>query len=183
MARRSPQNDRYKKDAKIGSTRRSAASAKPKRDVASAGGSSGSKSSKTAPEKKGRVFLPNPETPEFKRWNMLNYVALGVALAAAGGVLLVGRTYPQWVTYGLWVIWGIGLASSMYIQIKIIRPMRLDWERSGAALAKSKQLEEERASKAAERDKAKAEAAAEKAAKPGPKADDAAKVELGKDDE
>jgi hypothetical protein len=195
VARRSPQNERYRKDAKIGATRKSASSAKPKRKVAdpvsSSGGSSSKSSGTKAKPAKGRFLLPNPDTPEFRRWNILNYVALGVAMLAAFAVLIWSRQVQgTWVNWVLWAIWGIGLASSMYIQIKIVRPLRQEWERTGMAEAKARALAEEKAASDAAYQQTKADMADAKAAKKadaakgtgsakassGPKPDDAAKV-------
>jgi hypothetical protein len=165
MARRSPMNERYKKDAKIGSTRKSAASAKPKRELGESA-KAAAPSQKPAPSK-GRILLPNPDTPEFKRWNMINYVALGAALAAAVGVLFVqqqARTpgamvmgvVPANVVVGvIWAIWGVSLAASMYIQFAILRKMRMEWEASGQAAAKAKENTKAKAAREAEKDAAK----------------------------
>jgi hypothetical protein len=204
VARRSPQNDRYKKDANIGSTRKSASSAKPKRKVAdpmssTRGSSSKSSSSKKKPATKGKLLLPNPDTEEFRRWNLINYGALFVAMAAAVAVLFFGKqTQRMWLYWAMWAIWGIGLASSMYIQLKIVRPMRVEWEKSGMAAAKSRELLEERAAEAAEREKTKADMAKAKAdkkaagaangtgpakASTGPKPDAVAKVTFKDEDD
>jgi hypothetical protein len=199
VARRSAQNDRYKKDAKIGSTKKSASSAKPKRKVAdpiSSSGGSSSKSSSNKPKEKSSFLLPNPDTPEFKRWNLINYGALFVAMAAAVAVLFWNKQITgTWVNWVLWAIWGIGLASSMYIQLKIIRPMRQEWERTGRAAAKSRELAEEKAAADAEREETKKAMAAAKEAKKadaakgvgsakpaGPKPDAVAKVTFPDDE-
>jgi hypothetical protein len=184
VGRRSAQNERYRKDAKIGSTKKSASSAKPKRKVADPMSSSGGSSSKSGkkPAAKGKFLLPNPDTPEFKRWNLINYGALFVAMAAAVAVLFFGKQAQGTLWYWmLWGLWGVGLASSMYIQIKIVRPMRLEWERSGAAAAKSRELAEEKAAADAEREKTKAEMAKAKEAKKadGAKGTGAAKATVG----
>ena len=161
MARRSPQNDRYKKDANVGSTRKSAASAKPKRPQAEAGTSgTPAKSDRSKPKPKakpGRMLLPNPDTAEFKRWNIINYSLLGLALAFAFVVLVWGRKLENTPFYFLmWGGWGAALAGSMYIQFSKLRKLRQEWVDSGQAAAKAKAEEKERAEKAASKAAAKA---------------------------
>ena len=158
MSRRSPQNDRYKKDANIGTTRKSAASAKPKRPQAESGTSgTPAKSEKTKAKKPARVLLPNPDTTEFKRWNILNYALLGMALAFAFVVLVWGRSLEKTPFYYLmWGGWGACLAGSMYIQIVKLRKLRQDWVDSGQAAAKAKADDKARAAKAASKEAAKA---------------------------
>ena len=72
MARRSAQNPRYQKD-KLGTTRKSAASAKPKRSSGETGSSSTSSKSSSGEKPKSRFFkpLPVPETPAYKRWRQI----------------------------------------------------------------------------------------------------------------
>ena len=160
MARRSPQNDRYKKDANIGSTRKSAASAKPKHQQAESGRSgtpAKSVVSRSKPKPKARILLPNPDTAEFKRWNMINYGLLGGALLFALVVLAVGPQLQKtpWY-YVLWGGWGAALAGSMYIQFSKIRKLRQEWVDSGQAAAKAKADDKARAEKAAAKEAAKA---------------------------
>jgi hypothetical protein len=169
VSRRSGTNPRYQKDAKTGMTRRSAASAKPKRDVGSAEASGSSSSGKKTPAKSPRMILPNPPTAEFKRWNLLNYVALGVSLVMA--LIIVTLTYRFGNAIGkapwmgaLWGLWGVGIAASLWIQFSILRKLRIDYVESGQAERDSK--EKMAADAAAKR----AAAAEEKAAKAEEKA-------------
>jgi uncharacterized membrane protein YcjF (UPF0283 family) len=158
VARRSAQNDRYKKDANIGSTRKSAASAKPKRPQAESGTSgTPAKSDRAKPKKPTRTLLPNPDTAEFRRWNILNYALLGLALAFAFVVLVWGRRLEKTpFYYVMWAGWGASLAGSMYIQIVKLRKLRQEWVDSGQAAAKAKADDKERAEKAAAKEAAKA---------------------------
>lgn len=79
MARRSASNERYQKNAKIGSTRKSASSSKPKREA----GSYTAASTKKAPEKKKeKFFQPLPTSPEIKKWRRIWYALLGLAVAS-----------------------------------------------------------------------------------------------------
>ncbi len=200
MARRNPQNERYRKDAKVGATRRSAASAKPKRELGDTSSSSKPVAKKGA-SKSGPRYLPNPDTPEFRRWNIINYSMLGVALGAAVVLTIVqtqihGAAGPlgvpkEWIVYALWGVWALGLGGSMYIQFSILRKMRAEWEASGRAEARARDIDRERAEKAAakkaeadEKAKAKADAPKPVSSKDVPKPDDVAKLPPmnGKDD-
>ena len=157
MSRRSPTNDRYKKDANVGSTRRSAASAKPTRPQAGPSGSATpSKSAKASkPARPQRQLLPNPDTAEFRRWNYVNYGLLVAALAFAFATLVWGRQLQgtPWY-YVMWAGWGACLAGSLYIQLVKLRKLRQEWIDSGQAAGKAKAD----AKAAAEKAKAKAEA-------------------------
>ena len=159
MARRSPQNDRYKRDANIGSTRKSAASAKPKRAQADSGksGTPAKTTTKAKPKSSPRMLLPNPDTEEFRRWNILNYVLLAVALLFAFIVLVWGHQLQNtpWY-YVMWGGWGVCLAGSMYIQFSKLRKLRQEWVDSGQAAAKAKADEKARAEKAAAKEADKA---------------------------
>ena len=133
MARRSAQNPRYQKGKEIGTTRKSAASAKPKR---SAGGTG---SGKSEPEKKSRFFqpLPIPDTPEFKRWRK---IWLGLLIAAVifslgawagqSGNVDIGQagTLSLFAAYTC-------IFAAVYIDVTKIRRMRKDYaaqlEKSG----------------------------------------------------
>ncbi|GEM_PF-1198064 len=68
MARRNPGNPRYQKGVDVGKTRRSAASAKPKR---AAGDSSADSSKKSRKKKRKGLFAPVPATPEYRRWRRI----------------------------------------------------------------------------------------------------------------
>jgi len=114
MARRSPMNERYQKNtAPSGKTRKSAASAKPKRVGSAPAAKPAAKKTRPAP------VLVNPPTPEFKRmrkiwwallitsavitfgsWGARAYlhsellanIALGVGYAFIGGALWLDMT-------------------------------------------------------------------------------------------
>jgi hypothetical protein len=148
MSRRSPQNPRYRRDAEIGTTRRSAASAKPKRGAgktseASAaskgkgkGKAAGKGGSSSAGSKPARMAQITPDTPEFKRWRRiwlgLLIVAIGLSLAAwflratpQGNAALIGA-------YAC-------IFSAFFIELTKVRPMRREWlERAVGVTKKDK---------------------------------------------
>lgn len=132
MARRNPQNERYRKDAQIGSTRRSASSAKPKRSagsVDSRGGTGGSKA--TAKNK-----IPfEPDTPRFRRWRKY---WLGLLVAAI--VFSLGAYWQQGTVGGTasLIMAYTCLAAGVYIDITKIRRMRKEWRAEQEELAKGK---------------------------------------------
>ena len=130
MSRRSPLNDRYKKDgAPKGVTRKSASSAKPKRDVSSGKTSSTAKRKTNSSAKYARLM---PDTPEFKRLRKAWWVILGVAivmLLVSLGITtkpvsaIIGVRPAQIASLALsWVALAL-VAYSWWIDLKKIRPM------------------------------------------------------------
>ena len=137
MGQRSPYNDRYKVDQK-GKTRRSASSAKPKRDLAdltpaTAPGSKPKKkgffaraagsSSKSAP-------APVVTSPRLKQLRLVWWVLWVVALGTALGILLLqnavqkgNTTLGLWVTIG-WVVWFVSMGAAFYLEFVVIRKER-----------------------------------------------------------
>jgi len=120
MARRSATNQRYQKNAKIGSTRRSASSSKPKREAGTY-----SASTKQAPEKaKQKFFSPLPTSPEIKKWRRIWYGLLGLAVASYAITL-----YAQSIKSQLLLTVALGLelgavAVAVGIDLVIIRKLR-----------------------------------------------------------
>ena len=123
MAQRSYSNDRYRKDAKIGSTRKSAAKAKPVRKQGSVEvSSSSSKPKKKAPDKDWSGL---PTSPEIKKWRRIWWALLlgGLALIAVGYLvpeLRDSTTVQRFIAAGV-------LAASMVavsIDIFVIRRLR-----------------------------------------------------------
>lgn len=126
MARRNPQNPRYQRDAQVGSTRKSASSAKPKR----AAGSPGSdKKKSTASASKTRVPL-EPTTPEFKRWRK---IWLGLLVAAV--VFSIGAWWQQATAAGtISLVFAYScLFTALFIDLTRIRRMRKEWRAQHSA--------------------------------------------------
>lgn len=139
MSQRSQTNDRYRKDADLGSTRKSAASAKPVRKAATievgsgkdsgkkkgkdAKGIKGVKGSKATKPKAASVQLPT--SPEIKKWRTVWWALLGGAfvLLAIAWLVPALRTNPTAntvATIGVFVLCSAGL----YIDLVIIRKLR-----------------------------------------------------------
>ena len=126
MARRSAQNPRYQKGKQVGTTRKSAASAKPKRSSGEAGGSGSSKKSSSDEKPKSRFFqaLPVPDTPRFKRWRQ---IWLGLLVAAVVFSLAAWwQRGTQLGTLGLIAAYTC-IFSAVYIDITKIRRMRKEY--------------------------------------------------------
>ncbi|HET6498697.1 MAG TPA: hypothetical protein VFH17_06585 [Coriobacteriia bacterium] len=87
MARRSASNPRYQKGAEVGRTRRSAASAKPKRG---AGDSVEASAARKKKRSRPRLLSPVPADPVYRRWRR---IWLGLLLAA-----LVFSAAAWWAT-------------------------------------------------------------------------------------
>lgn len=83
MSQRSYGNDRYRKDANIGSTRKSAAKAKPVRKQGTVEVSSPSAKPKKPGQEKDWAGLPT--SPEIKKWRRVWWVLLLSGLALIGG--------------------------------------------------------------------------------------------------
>jgi hypothetical protein len=139
VSQRSQTNDRYRKDAELGSTRKSAASAKPVRKAATievgSGKDSGKKKGKDAKGIKGvkgskatkpkAASLQLPTSPEIKKWRTVWWALLGGAfvLLAIAWLVPALRTNPTAntvATIGVFVLCSAGL----YIDLVIIRKLR-----------------------------------------------------------
>lgn len=127
MTQRSYSNDRYRKGANIGSTRKSAAKAKPVRKQGSVTVTrEASKTSTARKERKpGTDWAGLPTSPEMQRWRRVWWVLLLGGLAALGIVYIV----PEWRTNEqvLRVVTLIVLACSMAavgIDFFVIRKLR-----------------------------------------------------------
>lgn len=127
MTQRSYANDRNRKGAKIGSTRKSAAKAKPIRKQGTATVSAGtSKSTDSRKERKpGTDWSGLPTSPEIKTWRRVWWVLLLGGLAALGIVYVV----PEWRTSEqvLRIVTLVVLACSMTavgIDFFVIRKLR-----------------------------------------------------------
>lgn len=121
MARRSPLNKRYQKDTKVGSTRKSAAAAKPKRSNASGSSSSSSSRSKTRSSSSRRLTPKVQLSPEVKRLQKFSFGMLGVAVVLSVIYLWKFRT-PSTVGY---IIIGLAYAlmfGALFIDFAKVRP-------------------------------------------------------------
>jgi len=127
MSQRSYSNDRYRKGANIGSTRKSAAKAKPVRKQGTTTVSAGtSKSTDGRKERKpGTDWSGLPTSPEIKMWRRVWWALLLGGLATLGIVYVV----PEWRTNEqiLRVVTLVVLACSMAavgIDFFVIRKLR-----------------------------------------------------------
>ena len=127
MSQRSYSNDRYRKGANVGSTRKSAAKAKPIRKQGSATVTREvSKSAERRKERKpGTDWSGLPTSPEIQKWRRAWWVLLLGGLAALGIVYVV----PEWRTNEqvLRVVTLVVLACSMAavgIDFFVIRKLR-----------------------------------------------------------
>jgi hypothetical protein len=141
MARRSPMNERYQKNtAPAGKTRKSAASAKPKRTSADAPAAP----AKKTPAARERVVM-NPPTEEFRRWRRIWWILLGGSVAFTLASLAV-RSYLQQVTVAnvLLFIGYAGIFAALYLDMTKLRRLRKEWtdaQKSGSAKPSKKQSE------------------------------------------
>ena len=132
MGRRAPDNPRYQRGAEVGKTRRSAASAKPKRGKSAAS----KQAAKTT--RRGRMLAPVPTSPEYRRLRKV----WGAALLGAIVFSLVA-----WWQQGTWfgtVVLVLAYAcifTAFYLDFMKLRPMRK------AAIEAEKAAKDEKAGK------------------------------------
>ena len=156
MSQRSYSNDRNRKGAKLGSTRKSAAKAKPIRKQGSATVTpTASKSTASAKGRKpGTDWSGLPTSPEIRKWRRVWWVLLLGGLAALGIVYVV----PEWRTNEqvLRVVTLIVLACSMAavgIDFFVIRKLRNELIAKSAKKPSPKQVAHEASDRDATADK------------------------------
>jgi hypothetical protein len=127
MARRSALNERYQKNTSpAGKTRRSASSAKPKREAGSAT-SAGAKPKKKAANRPSwrEAMAAMPSTPEMKRWRWVWIGLILLALVIAAGIAFIpalrGNRTALYVGSALYVA---SLGGAVYIDFAVIRKLR-----------------------------------------------------------
>jgi len=123
VAQRSFSNDRYRKDAKIGHTRKSAAKAKPIRKQGTVEVSSSPAKPKKAGQEKDWAGLPT--SPEIKKWRRIWWALLLGGLALIGVGYLVPELRENSNVQG--VIAGVVLGASLLavtIDLVVIRKLR-----------------------------------------------------------
>lgn len=124
MSQRSYSNDRYRKGATIGSTRKSAAKAKPVRKQGSTSGSSTSK-----PKPKGSDIEKDwsglPTSPEIKKWRRIWWALLLGGLAMIGIVYLVPELRVSGpVQSGVSIVVLALSLIAVFIDLRVIRKLR-----------------------------------------------------------
>ncbi|MDF1542793.1 MAG: hypothetical protein RQ731_05730 [Anaerosomatales bacterium] len=117
MARRNPANPRYQKGHELGKTRRSSASAKPKR----AAGDTATQAAKPKKKQRPSLLAPVPPDPEYRRWRKIWLALLGAAI-----VFSALAWWQQTTLFGNIVL---GLAygcifAAFYIDFTKLRKMR-----------------------------------------------------------
>jgi hypothetical protein len=121
VTQRSYANDRYRKDAKIGSTRKSAAKAKPVRKQGERVASTAKPKSAPGVEKD---WAGLPTSPEIKKWRRVWWALLlgGLALIGVGYAVPALRTGPGQAAILVVVLALSGVA--IFIDLRIIRRLR-----------------------------------------------------------
>jgi hypothetical protein len=116
MARRNPSNPRYQKDGKLGSTRKSAAAAKPKRSAGERGPLSGD----GKPKRRFEQIVNDDIKQARRRW----WIFILAALAAAA-VLLIPQVQENRTLTSLGMgVWGACFFTALYIEFFVIRKLR-----------------------------------------------------------
>lgn len=121
MGRRSASNPRYRKDAQLGTTRRSAASAKPKR----AAGELSKRETRT-PVRKQPAWAVVPDTPQFRIWRKIWFGLLIAAMIFSIGAYAFHKSNPPVATLSIAFAYSC-LFSGIFIDLFKIRRMRKQW--------------------------------------------------------
>ncbi|GAV31892.1 hypothetical protein emb_1c0533 [Coriobacteriaceae bacterium EMTCatB1] len=123
MARRSPLNPRYQKHAKVGSTKKSASSLKPKRE---AGSAPSAPSKPKQPAEKKRALPALPTSPEIQRWRRIWWALFAVMIVTAAVSYLPSLRHNATAQrIGMAVLTG-AFFPAMYIELVVIRRLRND---------------------------------------------------------
>ena len=168
MSQRNPMNERYQNEDREGQTRKSAASAKPKRKagetvvVKDAPKTDAEKrkeaSAKRKQEQKRISAAGNPTSPEYKKFRKIWWILLGVAV----GMTALSWVFQVWlpdvknISYVVLALAYTGIIGAFYVDYKYVRPIRTAHQNKAAKpLSKNKQrqldkkMAEEAAAKAA----------------------------------
>ncbi|MCX8007316.1 MAG: hypothetical protein N3B11_04275 [Coriobacteriia bacterium] len=122
MARRSPLNPRYQKHAKVGSTKRSASSLKPKRE---AGAGAAKPATKPKSSSAGKRAIPSlPTSPEIKRWRRVWYALVAVMVATAAVSYLPSLRHDVTAQRIGMAVLTAAFFPAMYIELVVIRRLR-----------------------------------------------------------
>ena len=159
MARRSVMNDRYRMEQK-GHTRKSASSAKPKREA----GATATTVKKSAKSTKPKLFGKGParepigaipSTPEMKKMRRYWWIAMGVAIVIAVAMVPISKYKNSALDSALFGLYAVALSAALYLEFGPLRKMR----REAVAAAKAK---------SGKGGKSASKATAQKAAEPKP---------------
>ena len=155
MSQRNPMNERYQRDSKVGNTRKSAASAKPKKEVA---GTVVMKTSRQTPKERKEEQKQarkkeqerqreldkkyyKPDTEQYKKLRRIWWLSLIGAVVCVAASWLLRGVQPEWLAI-VALFGGYGLIIfAFYIDFSKIRKERRKYQEKMAAL----ELEEERA--------------------------------------
>jgi hypothetical protein len=135
MARRSVTNDRYRVEQK-GKTRKSASSAKPKREAGSSSASTPAKKAK--PKSKwgrgpAREPIPKvPTSPEMKQLRRYWWILIGTAIVLAVAMIPLSKMGNKTIDSLLFGVYAASLGGALYLEFGPLRKARL------AAIAEAK---------------------------------------------
>ena len=121
MSRRSYGNDRYRKEANVGSTRKSASKAKPVRKQGTVAAASGAKEK----PKQEKDWTGLPTSPEIKKWRRIWWGLLlgGLGLIALGYVVPELRGDAR-VQSGIVIVVLLASLAAVLIDLLVIRRLR-----------------------------------------------------------
>lgn len=181
MSQRNPLNDRYNTDEKLGQTRKSAASMKPKTKAASSvrlepttKSKKEKKQERKARERAERAKQAqldrkyyNPPTEEFKRTKRLWWGLLIAAVVFTALSWLIQGHVPDAVAFGMLITAYLCIFGALYVDLRKVRKLRREYQ---AEMESKKSKEAHAAEKQARAAQKKAQAAAAEAKEAEPAA-------------
>ena len=162
MSQRNPMNERYTTDKHSGTTRRSAASAKPKSKAAASvsyGSKKKSPKDRKAEEKERRKAETahqreldrkyyKPDTDRYRKLRRIWYVTLGCAVVFTAGAFLLRGVEPLWISTVSLILAYLSIIAAFYIDFSKIRKERRAYQTRMYALELEQKRKEEQEAKA-----------------------------------
>ena len=142
MTQRNPMNDRYQGDVKLGKTRKSAASAKPKNKAASSvilKAPKKTEEEKRKEEKAKRREAANeqrridrkyytPDTPRYKKLRRTWWIFLAIAGACTVGAWFTRELPTNWVSIGMIIAAYVFIILAFWIEFSKVRKERKEYQ-------------------------------------------------------
>lgn len=181
MSQRNPMNERYQSDKRQGTTRKSAASAKPKSKAAASVTYSAPKKDpkakkaelkaqrKAASERQREIDAKysKPDTERYKKLRRIFWASMIAAVVCVAASWLLRTVQPEWLAMGALILGYVFIIFAFYIDFSKVRKERSAYQTRMLALEIEEQKQKEKAERAARAQQRKGKGAAAKAASGG----------------
>lgn len=185
MSQRNPMNERYQSDKRQGTTRKSAASAKPKSKAAASVTYSAPKKDpkakkaelkaqrKAASERQREIDAKysKPDTERYKKLRRIFWASMIAAVVCVAASWLLRTVQPEWLAMGALILGYVFIIFAFYIDLSKVRKERGAYQTRMLALEIEEQKQKEKAERAARAQQRKGKGAVAKAASGGKTAD------------